>query len=345
MESGASGKGDTYMITYRKAATVDIRPALELALKVFLEYDASDYGTEHTERMRKSIDERIVNQDNYFSAGRLMYVALDDIKVVGIIETYGKEHQENRVALMFVDGNYQREGIGTELMSRIVCDVKMKGHEKLVLNSSPYGLPFYRHFGFIPIEAEKNINTPWKTPMEYTPGEIWDVLDSEGNKTGRFHERGRKLAIGDYHLVVHVWKHNGRGEWLIDRRAMNRGTSIDGKWETTGGAALAGDDSLTAALRETKEELGIDLNPSNGILFHRIARHGDDDRSWFQDAWVFEHDCPIETVRFQESETCDAMWATADKIRDMMAAGEFLSEWFYPYFDDMVERWDAGTKI
>jgi len=35
---------------------------------------------------------------------------------------------------------------------------------------------------------------------------------------------------------------------------MNRGTSIDSKWETTGGAALAGDDSLTAALHETKEE-------------------------------------------------------------------------------------------
>lgn len=33
-------------------------------------------------------------------------------------------------------------------------------------------------------------------------------------------------------------------------------------WETTGGSAVAGDDSLTAALRETKEELGIDLAES-----------------------------------------------------------------------------------
>ena len=39
------------------------------------------------------------------------------------------------------------------------------------------------------------------------------------------------------------------------------------KWETTGGSALAGDDSLTAALRETKEELGIDLDPQKGVLF------------------------------------------------------------------------------
>jgi len=40
------------------------------------------------------------------------------------------------------------------------------------------------------------------------------------------------------------------------------------------------------------------------------------------------------------------MWATADKIREMMATGneqratgEFLSEWFYPYFDEMMEKW------
>jgi hypothetical protein len=33
------------------------------------------------------------------------------------------------------------------------------------------------------------------------------------------------------------------------------------------------------------------------------------------------------------------MWATADKIREMMATGEFLSEWFYPYFEDMMEKW------
>jgi hypothetical protein len=41
---------------------------------------------------------------------------------------------------------------------------------------------------------------------------------------------------------------------------MNRGTSIDGKWETTGGAALAGDDSLTTALRETHKADFLKIN-------------------------------------------------------------------------------------
>ena len=106
--------------------------------------------------------------------------------------------------------------------------------------------------------------------------------------------------------------------------------------------ALAGDDSLTAALREAKEELGIDLDPKKGIFLHRTAHHVVNGHSWFRDAWVFEHDCPIETIHFQEDETCDAMWATADKIREMMATGEFVSEWFYPYLNEMFEKWGAA---
>ena len=177
-------------------------------------------------------------------------------------------------------------------------------------------------------------------PTWYLKGyEVWDILDADGNKTGGLHERGKAMAIGDYHLVVHVWKHNGRGEWLIDRRALNRGTSMDGKWETTGGAVLAGEDSIAAALREAKEELGLVLDAEKGTLFHHIVRHGDDGRKWFQDAWIFECNNPIEDVHFQENEVCDAMWVSAEKIRDMISTGEFLSEWFYPYLDDMLDKW------
>lgn len=152
----------------RQATAEDIRPALELALRVFMEYDSLDYGPEHTERMRLSIEERIAHPDIYISGNRLMFVALDDKKVIGVIETYGN----NRISLMFVDSDYHRQGIASQLMSRMVCELKRSGFDKIVLNSSPYGLLFYIHFGFTIIETEKNINTPWKTPMSYILNEI-----------------------------------------------------------------------------------------------------------------------------------------------------------------------------
>ena len=145
----------------RLATDVDILPALDLAWRMFVKYDSPDYGAEHTERMRVAIKERLKDLSIYNQ--RLLVVALVDDKVVGMIETYGT----NRISLLFVDSEYQRKGIATSMMSKIASKLKMRGYDKIVLNSSPYGLSFYKHFGFTVVEEEKNPDTPWKTPMQY----------------------------------------------------------------------------------------------------------------------------------------------------------------------------------
>lgn len=322
------------MIAFRQATPGDVRPALGLALRVFVEFEAPVYDEGAVDKFKSDCVENQAYIASYVSGSRLMFVAAEGQEIVGMVNECGG----GRISMLFVDGRHHRQGIATALMQRMVCELKLKGIDTITLHSSPYAVEFYRRFGFRATGEQRKIELFTVTPMEYTPGEIWDVLDANGDKTARYAERGRKLAAGDYHLVVHVWKHNGRGEWLIDRRAR-RGMSIDGKWETTGGSAVAGDDSLSAALRETKEELGIELQPDKGTLFRRIARHADDGHAWFTDVWVFECDVPIDAVRFQEGETCDAMWASADKIREMMAADVFLSDGWYAYFDEMMERW------
>ena len=324
----------------RQVTAEDIRPAFDLLSRVFMEYEAPGYDIEAIEWFQKDLTYKQTQADIWLSGSRLMFVALDNDNLIGMIDAKENGHIQH----MGVDGDYHRQGIGTELMNHAVCALKLRGLDKLTLDSSPYGLPFYLNYGFLPAGTEQKKDGFVFTPMVYEPKEIWDVLDAKGNKTGRYIERGRKMAAEDYHLVVQIWKYNGKNEWLINKRAPNRGTSIDGKWETTGGAALSGDDSLTAALRESREELGLELDPKKGTLFHRVTHHGYDGHKWLQDAWVFRHDCPIEAVRFQESETCEAIWATPEKIREMMAKGEFLSDWFYPYFDEMVEMFTNGKK-
>lgn len=145
----------------RLAMDDDIAPALDLAWRMFLKYDSIDYGVEHTERMREAIEDRLKNISIYTQ--RLMVVALVDGKVVGMLETYGT----NRISLLFVDSEYQRKGIASSMMSKIACELKMRGYDKIVLNSSPHGLSFYEHFGFKVEDEEKNADTPWKTPMSY----------------------------------------------------------------------------------------------------------------------------------------------------------------------------------
>ncbi|MCL2885081.1 MAG: GNAT family N-acetyltransferase [Oscillospiraceae bacterium] len=321
--------------TIHPAAPEDIRPALDLALRIFAKYEAPDYPSGAIEQFKADCVENEDYIDNYISGRHLMFVALDNQKIIGIVCERGDGH----ISMLFVDGAYHRRGIATALMRQMVCELKLRGFDKITVNSSPYGLPFYQYFGFTSTASEQRENSFIFIPMAYIPNEIWDVLDADGNKTGRYAERGRPMASGEYFLIVHVWKRNAKGEWLIDKRSIRENDDLSGMWETTGGAALAGEDSLTAALREAKEELDIDLKPQDGTLFRsyipEIKGHGA-----FCAVWVFTYNEPIKSMAFDGSEVCDARWATADKIREMQATGEFLGEQVYPYFDEMIEKWE-----
>ena len=85
--------------------------------------------------------------------------------------------------------------------------------------------------------------------------EFWDILNDKGEKTGRIHERGKPMKDGEYHLEVYLWIENDKGEFLISKRSPNKSFPL--LWECTGGNAVAGEDSLTTALKEVKEDLGL----------------------------------------------------------------------------------------
>ena len=82
--------------------------------------------------------------------------------------------------------------------------------------------------------------------------EIWDLYDGNGQKTGRTMVRGEEVPAGLYHLGVHIWPMNSRGEFLVQKRSMTVQCK-PGIWAVTGGSAVAGEDALTAARRELSE--------------------------------------------------------------------------------------------
>ncbi len=102
--------------------------------------------------------------------------------------------------------------------------------------------------------------------------EIWDIYDENRNLTGKTIKRAEyinKIKENEYHLVVHIWIKNDNNEWLISKRTPNKHFPL--LWECTGGSALAGEESLTAALREVKEELGITLDKSRAGFIKRLS--------------------------------------------------------------------------
>ena len=161
--------------------------------------------------------------------------------------------------------------------------------------------------------------------------ELWDILDGDGNKTGKTVERGKPMGQAEYHLVVHVWIRNTNGEFLITKRTPNK-NPFPNMWETTVGSAIFGEESLEATLREVKEEIGIDLSHNNGKYLFRLKRQHHDFPD-FIDVWLFEDNFDITEVVYQPEEVCGAKWASPGKIQSLIQIGEFVDT--FTYLEDL----------
>ena len=132
-----------------------------------------------------------------------------------------------------------------------------------------------------------------------------DVYDENRVKTGRVHKRGTPWAPGDYGLVVCVWVYDGCGKLLLTRRAPEK--SFAGTWENSGGAARAGEDSLSAIQRELREETGITAAPEEFELLNT-----------FYDFYCLKRSLPLKNIVLQPGETDGVMWASFGKIHWMI---------------------------
>lgn len=62
--------------------------------------------------------------------------------------------------------------------------------------------------------------------------EVWDLYDKNRNIIGE-HIRGEILPENGYHLAVHIWIKNSKGQYLISKRSRDR-KSYPEYWECTG---------------------------------------------------------------------------------------------------------------
>ena len=164
--------------------------------------------------------------------------------------------------------------------------------------------------------------------MQTAKGELWDVYDADRRLTGRIMRRGEPIAAGDYHLVVYIWLKNAAGQFLLTKRSPNKG--FGNLWECTGGSAVAGEDSLTAAVREVREETGLALSPENGEL---IFTHRREDA--FCDTWLFRQEFDLSAVHLQEGETVDARIASKDEVLALYREKKLVP---YSHFDEIFAK-------
>lgn len=156
--------------------------------------------------------------------------------------------------------------------------------------------------------------------------ELWDVYDENRAGTGYTAVRGEGLPAGGYHIVVHICVFNGRGEMLIQQRQPFK-HGFPNLWDVSaGGSALAGETSAQAAMRETKEEIGLDIDLS-GVR----AKFSMSFDEGFDDWYTVEKDADIASLSLQREEVQAVRWASREEILALIREGKFI-----PYYESFI---------
>lgn len=169
--------------------------------------------------------------------------------------------------------------------------------------------------------------------------EKWDILNADGEPLGKTALRGKcNLKPGEYHLVVHIWIVSSKGDFLIQRRSDNK-KLMPGEWAATGGAAISGEDSYTAANRELYEELGIPSNKQTLKKLIRIKR-----RNSLLDVWFINTDIEYTKLRLQKDEVSEAKWVSRDELKKMIIVGKYHN-YGNDYFDAVFKMIDEQMGV
>lgn len=133
--------------------------------------------------------------------------------------------------------------------------------------------------------------------------EIWDAYLSDGTPAGQTLIRGEPIPEGLFHLVCEILVRHADGDYLLMQRDLRK-QGYPGWWEATaGGSALAGEDALTCARRELREETGI----ADGTIAE-IGRFVSRDTIYRQ--YLCVTGCDKAAVMLQDGETIAYRWVT-----------------------------------
>lgn len=145
--------------------------------------------------------------------------------------------------------------------------------------------------------------------------EIVDVYNKRKEKTNKTSERGKEKDE-EFGLSVHIWIMNKEGKFLVQKRAKSK-KIFPNMWSLTAGAVDTGETSAEGAIREVKEEIGINIDKEELELMLSIKRTHN-----FLDIWLVRKDIDLKNIVMQEEEVQEVKWVTKQELEEMIKNDE-----------------------
>ncbi len=145
--------------------------------------------------------------------------------------------------------------------------------------------------------------------MEYR-----DLYDKNRVPLFKTIKKGEKPEKGMYYVSVAIALENIDGTFLLQKRSIKKG----GLWGTITGHPKSGETSLDGIITEIKEEMGLEVPRENIKLFKTIQTKDD-----FVDFYYSKCFIPKEKIKLQEEEVADYMFASKEKVLELIEKEEF----------------------
>ena len=157
--------------------------------------------------------------------------------------------------------------------------------------------------------------------------EYWDVYDKKGKWKRRVIRKGERLKNSDYHLIVEGWILGDDGNFIIQRRSLNK-KSFAGMWYcSAGGSVISRETPKEGMIREFKEELGIDISEDE-LKLKRIIT----EKNTIFYIFLVRKNVSLDEIVMQEEEVMDVDIASVEKIQQMIEDKTFIGLDYYEKF-------------
>lgn len=154
-----------------------------------------------------------------------------------------------------------------------------------------------------------------------------DIVDKNGNPTGNSALKSEIHKNGWYHNTIHLWLYTKNGDILLQQRSHKK-TIHPLLWDVSvAGHIDAGETFIEAALRETKEEIGLQLKSIDlahiGTFLHESSYNsGEIKDNEFHQVYVAELKNSIDELQPQENEVEALKLVTRDEFLNLLQGSD-----------------------
>ena len=143
--------------------------------------------------------------------------------------------------------------------------------------------------------------------------ELLDVLDEQGNLTGKVEERKIVHEEGLWHIHVGIWLMNEEGKLLFQKRSTNKKRNPS-KWTRAGGHVDSGETPILGIQREVKEEIGVKIPQDKFELIKIDKTIEDKNNHHFTYNYFAYVNYKIEDYTMQKEEVSDLKYISIEEM-------------------------------